>query len=231
MKEQINGFIFDIDGTLTSTNRLIFDTFNYVTKKYLGRTYSDEEIIGFFGPTEDVILKELMGDNYEKARKDYYEYYSSNHSRLASIYPGIKDVLTKIKKAGKPLGIFTGKGRESSLISLREIGVLDFFDLIVTGDDVKNHKPSPEGILKFVKHFKLKPEEVLMIGDAPSDIKAARQAGVKVASVLWDSYGRETVEKMKTDFLLYSVNDLDELISRLLNENKKRSDEINSRER
>lgn len=213
---KFEGFIFDIDGTLTSTNRLIFDTFNYVAEKYLGRKYTDEEIIGFFGPTEDVILKELMKENYESARKDYYDYYRSNHKRLADIYPGIKDILVQIKNAGKPLGIFTGKGRESSIISLKAIGVYDLFDLIVTGDDVKEHKPSAEGILKFVNHFNLKPQEVLMIGDAPSDIKAARKAGVKVASVLWDSYAKEQVLQMESDFNIHTVSELKELVEKSL---------------
>jgi pyrophosphatase PpaX len=219
MKQQMQkfkGFIFDIDGTLTSTNRLIFDTFNYVAEKYLRRKYTDEEIIQFFGPTEDVILKELMKENYEAARKDYYDFYRKNHSKLADIYPGIKEILMLIKKAGKPLGVFTGKGRESSVISLQEIGVYDLFDLIVTGDDVKNHKPSAEGILKFLKTFNLKPEQVLMIGDAPSDIKAAKEAGVKVASALWDSYAREKVLKMESDFRLYSVGKLKALIEKAL---------------
>ena len=66
---QFKGIIFDIDGTLTSTNDLIFASFNYITKKYLGKTFSNEEIVKWFGPTEDVILKEFCGDNYEKARE------------------------------------------------------------------------------------------------------------------------------------------------------------------
>ncbi len=214
--QKFNGFIFDIDGTLTSTNRLIFDTFNFVAGKYLDRKYTDEEIIQFFGPTEDVILKELMKENYKAARKDYYDFYKKNHKRLADIYPGIKEILIQIKNAGKPLGIFTGKGRESSVISLKEIGVYDLFDLIVTGDDVKNHKPSPEGIFKFLNKYGLKPGEVLLIGDAPSDIKSAKEAGVKVASALWDSYAREKVLKMESDFRLYSVRELKALIEKVL---------------
>jgi len=55
-----DGFIFDIDGTLTSTNQLIFDSFNFIAKKYLNKSFTDEEIISMFGPTEDVILKKMV---------------------------------------------------------------------------------------------------------------------------------------------------------------------------
>ena len=75
-----DAFIFDIDGTLTSTNQLIFDSFNFIAKKYLNKTFTDEEIISMFGPPEDVILKELCGVKFEEAKKDYYKYYSDNHS-------------------------------------------------------------------------------------------------------------------------------------------------------
>ena len=73
------------------------------------------------------------------------------------------------------MGIFTGKGRGSSMITLTKLGVDKYFDLIVTGDDVENPKPSPEGILKFVNKFKLKPERVLMIGDSVSDVRSCKR--------------------------------------------------------
>ena len=205
---KFEGFIFDIDGTLTSTNKLIFASFNYVTKKYLGKTLSDEEIIALFGPPEDVILKEWFGNNFENAKKDYYKFYEENHKRFAKIFPGIKDILETIKKAKLPLAIFTGKGRKTTEITLRQLGIIDYFDMIVTGDDVKNHKPSAEGIKMFLEKFELKPEKVLMIGDSPADIKAAHEAGVKIAVVVWDSYAKDEVLKMQSDYVFHSADEL-----------------------
>ena len=207
MSKLFDGFIFDIDGTLTSTNQLIFDSFNFIAKKYLKRTFTDEEIISMFGPPEDDILKRLCGDNYESARKDYFTYYSKNHWK-AELYSGIREILEHLKNNNFPLGIFTGKGRESSVITLKKLGVYHFFDLIVTGDDVLNHKPSAEGILKFVNHFKLNPERVLMIGDSVSDVKASKEAEIKVASVLWDSYAHEEVKTLQSDYYFHSVEEL-----------------------
>ena len=209
-----DGFIFDIDGTLTSTNQLIFDSFNFIAKKYLNKSFTDEEIISMFGPTEDVILKKWCGDRYEEARKDYYAYYSDNHSK-AELYAGIKEILEQLKRYNYPIGIFTGKGREASLITLRKLGVVHYFDLIVTGDDVVNHKPSAEGILKFVNHFKLNKERVLMIGDSAGDVKASKEAGIKVASVLWDSYAKEKVKTLQSDYYFHSVEELGEFLYRL----------------
>lgn len=207
MKPHHRAIIFDIDGTLTFTNRLIFDSFNHITEKYLGKRLSDEEIIALFGPTEDVILKQMFPDKYEEVRKDYYEYYNNNHD-IAQLYKGMKELLLDLKKEDIILGIFTGKGRTSSLITLNFLGIRELFDMIVTGDDVKNHKPSPEGILKFVETFHLNPAEVLMIGDAPSDIIASKEAGVEIASVVWDSYSENEVRKLNSKNIFHTVDEL-----------------------
>ena len=177
--KNFDGIIFDIDATLTSTNDLIIATFNHVAEKYLNKTFSFEEIVAMFGPTEDGILTDLMGDMVEPARKDYFHFYTSKHEEMADIYPGIKEIVENIKSENIPLSIYTGKGRDSSLITLEKIGLLNYFDMVVSGDDVKEPKPSPEGIDMFVDKFNLQRDRVLMIGDAPADIKAARNAGTK----------------------------------------------------
>ena len=205
---KFEGFIFDIDGTITSTNELIFATFNFVAEKYLNKKFSNEEIIALFGPTEDYILKEMMKDKYEEAKLDYYHFYDSKHEEMADIFPGIDDLLKLIKDKNYPIGIYTGKGRKSSEITLRKLGIFDYFDLIMTGDDVKEHKPSPEGINKFIEKFSLERNKVLMIGDAPADVIASKEAGVKCASVLWESYAKDEVVKMDSDYKFDTVDDL-----------------------
>jgi len=203
-----------VDGTLTSTNELIFSSFNHVTKKYLNKTVSDEEIIAMFGPTEDVILKEWMKNDYTEARKDYFDFYSSQHQHMADIYPGMIEILRLIKSKNIPLSIYTGKGKDSATITLKEIGVYDLFDMIVTGDDVKESKPSREGIDMFIEKFELDRNRVLMIGDAPADVIAAHRAGVKAASVLWDSYAKEKVMQMQSDFFFETVEDFKTFLAR-----------------
>lgn len=209
---KFDGYIFDIDGTITATNELIFETFRHVSKKYLNKSVTDQEIISLFGPTEDYILKDWMKDKYEEARVEYFDFYKANHLKMASAYDGIVDLLKEIKINNKLLSIYTGKGRDSSLITLEKVNAIKYFDMIVSGDDVEKHKPSPEGILVFLERFNLDKEKVLMIGDAPADIKAARDAGVKVASVLWDSYAKDEVLKMESDFYFETVDELSEFV-------------------
>jgi len=201
--------IFDVDGTLTATSRLIFDSFNHVAERYKQRRYTEEEIIKMFGPPEDGALLSIVGEEQIKnAMEDYLEYYRDHHADLAHLHAGIMEVLGYIKSRGSKLAIFTGKGTQTTEISLEELGIAGFFDYVVTGNDVLNHKPSSEGLLKILDHFSLGADEVLMIGDGVSDIKAAREAGIKVGLVLWDSYAGNAVRSMRTDYLFHTVKEL-----------------------
>jgi HAD superfamily hydrolase (TIGR01509 family) len=207
---RISCIIFDIDGTLTQTNELIFSTFNHVTQRYLGKTFSPGEIIAMFGPPEEVAIERLVGrERVGEALEEFYAYYEEHHPRMADAYAGIRELLAALRSRGLLLAVFTGKGRRTTLITLDMIGIRQFFDMIVTGSDVRHHKPSADGIRSVMAAFGLGPEEVLMVGDAVSDVQAAREAGVRIAAVLWDSYGRDSVMQMDVDYRFDNVAKFD----------------------
>lgn len=198
--------IFDMDGTLTETNRLIFDSFNYIVKRYRGTTMPDHEITALFGPPEEGALLPIVGeDSVDKALEEYLEYYRNNHSALARMIPGMREVLADVRQAGRRIALFTGKGTHTTAITLEAFGIAEYFDAVITGNDVKNHKPSGEGIRTIMERFGLTQDEVLMVGDAVADVKAAREAGIPIAAVLWDSYGKDRVLNMRTDFVFHTV--------------------------
>lgn len=206
-------YIFDIDGTLTSTNQLIFDSFNHINEKYLGKTLTPEEIISLFGPTEEEIIVELFGENADNAISDYFVYYKDNHD-IASLHEGIDGLLDHIVANGGRVAAFTGKGRRSAEITLRELGIFDKVEFLISGDDVTKKKPSGEGIFKILDYFNIPPEKTLMIGDSISDIKAAREAGVDIASVIWDCYSIDIVTQMNGNNLFSTAEDLQSFIAK-----------------
>jgi HAD superfamily hydrolase (TIGR01509 family) len=200
--------IFDMDGTLTQTNQLIFDSFNFIVQKYQGKTLTPQEITALFGPPEEGALIPIVGEErLPQAMDEYLSFYRFNHQRLAKLYPGILEVLNDVKKRGRHLALFTGKGIHTTTITLEEFGLKDLFDYVVTGNDVVNHKPSAEGIRKILDHFNLNPNEAVMVGDSVADVKASHAAGVKVAAVLWDSYAKDRVMKLETDYRFHSVTE------------------------
>lgn len=198
--------IFDLDGTISQTNELIYATFNHVAGKYLKKVLTTGQIIAMFGPPEEVAIERLVGmEQSASALRDFCRFYEENHDAMAAAHAGIPEMLRSLSKKGVFLAVFTGKGRKTTLITLEKFGIRRYFDHIVTGTDVEHHKPSGDGIRLILGKFGLDPSEVLMVGDAVADVQAARETGVEIASVLWDSYGKSEVLKMGVEHVFYDV--------------------------
>lgn len=211
----ISVFIFDVDGTLASTNRLIFNTFNHISLKYLNKYLSDREIIALFGPPEKKLLEKLFPENIDEVSKDYFDFYENEHYKLVEVFPIILESIKVLKNAGKKLAIFTGKGRQTTEITLNKLGLNNSFEIIVTGDDVKNYKPDPEGIIKILNFYDVKKDNAIMFGDSSGDGKAAKDSGIFFGAFLWDSFSRSQVLNLKPDFIFTIQEDFKEFISNL----------------
>ena len=199
--------IFDMDGTLTQTNQLIFDSFNHIAELYQGKRFSDREITAMFGPPEEGALMQIVGvPELDKAFADYLAYYRSHHARLARLYPGMREILELVKSKDRKIALFTGKGTFTTTITLQEFKLEPYFDYVVTGNDVLRHKPSGDGIVKILERFALHPSEALMVGDSVSDVRASRDAGVEMAAVLWDSYAKDRVEAMNPEYRFHTIS-------------------------
>ncbi len=207
--DKLSCVIFDLDGTLTQTNELIFAAFNHVAQRYVTKTFSPQEITAMFGPPEEVAVESLVGqERAQEAMSSMLDYYRDHHGQFAWMHTGAKEMLGYLKSRNVPLALFTGKGHSTTEITLMEFGLKRYFDLVVTGNDVVNHKPSAEGIQKILQTLSVKPEHAVMIGDSINDIRAAREAGVLVASVVYDSYAKEKVLEMNSDLVFHSVGEL-----------------------
>ncbi len=211
------GIIFDMDGTLTRTNQLIFDTFNHIADKYLGRRFSSDEIVSMFGPPEEVAIRKLVGEtDFRNAVTDFHAYYERHHNEKAELYDGIPEILDSLYNASITLGLFTGKGRRSTEITLEKFGLKNYFTSIITGHDVEQHKPSGEGIHRALDEMNIATEETLMVGDSMADVKAAKEAGVDIATVLWDSYSYDRVVQSESQYRFFSIKDFHLWINKLL---------------
>jgi HAD superfamily hydrolase (TIGR01509 family) len=210
--------IFDMDGTLTRTNELIFASFNHVASKYLGKTMTPGEIVALFGPPEEGGLSELVGERRAAAAMDdLCEFYRQHHNELAHLHHGIEQVLLHLRAHGVLLAIFTGKGRRTTEITLNEFKLKPYFDIVVSGSDVEHHKPHPEGIRLVLSALRVRPDETIMVGDSLADIAASREAGVRIASVVWDSFDKDRVIRENSETLFHTVEDMHSWFSERVN--------------
>ena len=187
---QIEGVIFDLDGTLADTLPVCFVAFRRTMEAFSDRRYTDEEIMAHFGPSEEGILQRLVPDRWEACLRVYLAVYEQEHLRAARLFPGIEEALRRLRKRGIPLAIVTGKGPQSAAISFRHLGLARYFDVLETGGPEGSIKP--QAIRKVLARWSVPPERVAYVGDASSDMEAARAAGLIPLGAAWDP--RATVQ-------------------------------------
>src|SRR5699024_5274591 len=182
----MKAIIFDFDGTLADTLPICFYAFQTVFKEFDNIDVTTDEVKGVFGPSECGIIRENLTDpNHNKAIELYYEEYNERHRELVLDNKEINDLLLSLKGEGYKLGIVTGKAKRSLFISLEHLNMNDLFDIIITGDDVNNPKPHPEGVNKALEQLGVKNTETVFLGDSNADILAGKQANVFTVGVNW----------------------------------------------
>ena len=124
------------------------------------------------------------------------------------IFDGITELLDELQNRGAPMGIMTGKGRDTADITLAELGWADRFKSVVTGDEVARPKPDPEGPLLVARELGIAPRECVFIGDSPADIQAGKSAGMRTVWAGWHPVYAEKIRAIGPDHSAATPNDL-----------------------
>ena len=178
--------LFDFDGTLVNTNDVIVASWQHTYKHYLGHEVDVDHITACFGePLLLTMEREFPGVDPQEAAEVYRSFQVENAHRLVTIFPGIRELLDALKKAGYVLGVVTSRTRESTLRYTNMFDITSCFADMVCCDDTDIHKPNPEPLLLVMKKLGATPEESILIGDSPFDIKCANNAGVDSVMVNW----------------------------------------------
>jgi phosphoglycolate phosphatase len=206
---RFRAYLFDIDGTLLDSALDICGAIQQTLEPTGCGPLTFEYLRGFIG----LHLIDCFGDvlpNYTPQQMDelvqiYRTHYPARGHKLTTIYPGVAEGLAALD-ARKTTA--TTKGTNGSRAILEQFGLLPYFNH-VQGTDGFPCKPAPDVIHRGIEALGAKPEDCLMVGDAPSDILAGRRAGVKTCAVRY-GYGRlEEIAQVEPD---YWISDLRELL-------------------
>ena len=133
-----------------------------------------------------------------------------------SAYPGVIPTLIQLKQFGIKLAILSDAPRLRAWMRLASMNLSDFFDIVVTFDDTNKTKPHQAPFKKVLSNFKLKPEEVLMVGDWPErDIRGAKKAGMKTC---FAKYG--AIRKYKTVNADYEISNIKQILDIVKKQNE-----------
>jgi pyrophosphatase PpaX len=206
--------LFDLDGTLIDSVRLILDSYHHTLKTHGFPARTDEEWLRGVGTPLRVQFAEWADDPQvlEALITTYREYNLTHHDRMVTVYPGVVDAVRTIKALGVRTGLVTSKNRQGALRGLALVRLEALMDVLVCADEVDNPKPHPEPVEKAVTLLGADPATTVYVGDSIHDMQSGRAAGVLTAAVLWGPFGRSHLEGARPDYWLERPEELVELV-------------------
>ncbi len=187
--------VFDIDGTIIDSAKINMLSLQETVKELRGDVMPLEDLYFSFG-IPGVRAMEILGfPEPEKAVQVWIRNYSACAERLGMpLFPGMREILERLREKGASLGIITSKLREEYDEHFEKQGLLELFPWVVTASDTPKGKPYPDPMLEYLRRTGAAPEEVLYFGDTAYDMDCARSAGVDHALVLWGCLSPEGIE-------------------------------------
>jgi len=184
--------LFDLDGTLIDSVRLILDSYHHVTREHGLAPRTDDEWLAGLGTPLVAQFRQYVDDEplMQELIKTYRAYNLAHHDTRVTIYPGIMEMMREIKRRGHPTALVTSKNRSGAERGLKLVGLTPHFDVLVGADDVTNPKPHPEPVHLALERLGVSGEGALFIGDSTHDVHAGNAAGVATVAVLWGPFSR-----------------------------------------
>jgi HAD superfamily hydrolase (TIGR01509 family) len=146
------------------------------------------------------------------AVSDYYDCYRTHVSTRGLVFPGITELLRKIKGSGRRLALFTGVEKVMMEYTLNPFKLSEFFEVRITADDVQKSKPDPEGINLALSRINADAKDSMYIGDSPADMVAGKRAGVLTGAALWSPENRGDATTEHPDYEFRSVLQLSDFL-------------------
>ncbi|MFQ5644800.1 MAG: phosphoglycolate phosphatase [Thiogranum sp.] len=206
--------LIDVDGTLVdSVPDLAFCVDEMMRR--LGRDPRGETRVRDWvgNGVERLVRRALIGQldgepdeaEFDRAYPVFLELYAENTSKRSLLYPGVAEGLDYLKAAGYALGCVTNKAEQFTLPLLRDLGVYDYFSIVICGDTLEQKKPHPAPLLHAAEFFKVSPAQSLMVGDSISDVKAARAAGFQIACLPYGYNHGEDIRIAEPDVIIETL--------------------------
>ena len=185
--------IFDLDGTLLNTLQDLCNSTNAALKQYgyPGRTL--DEVRSFVGNGVKLLILRALGvekpedcPDFDDVFAAFRAHYADHSNDCTCAYPGIMELLAKLKEAGAPMAIVSNK-LDPAVKQLNEIYFKDFISVAIGENEAAGvkKKPAPDTVYAALRELGVTAENAIYVGDSEVDIATAKNAGIPCISVTW----------------------------------------------
>lgn len=192
----IEAFIFDMDGVIIDSEPLHFEA-DKIMMKGFGVEITDEELNAYVGVTDRRMWSELKEKYDLKVSLDELLKRQSWHKRQLfanrELQPvkGITELLFDLKKKGIATGLASSSSRNFIELILQKLNIGNYFQAVVSGQEVENSKPAPDIFLKTAEFLNAAPVNCVVLEDSEHGVKAAKSAGMKCIAYKNPNSGRQ----------------------------------------
>jgi phosphoglycolate phosphatase len=211
----ISTVLFDLEGTLVDFQwkldeaeealRQALVVLGFEEELFEGANYAEIRIRALTRTASPQVREEI-----DRQLTPIYDRYDQDALSRWNLRDGAFELLQTLAARGMQLAVVSNIGRRAGWAVLDKFALREWFQLVIARDDVTQMKPSGEGIRKALDHFCAAPEEAIMVGDSLTDLRAARDAGVRVVLIM----GGETIyRELGSETPDYSISSLSEVIN------------------
>jgi len=185
------GVVFDYNGLIVDDEPLQLQAFNQIFKKYGGISIDKETFISeCVGKRPSEVFSYVFSKNgirvndislcVEQWRKSREEIQVDPNSIIRE---GVRDLILYLTEIGKELCLVSSSSRSLITDSLSQLNLIQYFDALVTSNDVQHGKPAPDPYLRASFLLNIKPCKLLAFEDTSNGVQSAREAGIKCIAV------------------------------------------------
>jgi len=209
--------IFDLDGTLLNTIDDLADAGNWVCRNHGWPTHTVDEYKYFVGNGMTKLTTRFMPEELRAPEKiqetlnEFMPYYNAHKADKTAPYPGMTELLGRLKAAGISMAVLTNKAHELSgpVVEHYYPGLISMVQGALTGVPTK---PDPTLLHKLMERMGADPERTLFVGDSNVDIQTAKNGGLTSCGVLWGFRTRAELETEGANYLAQTPEELEHLI-------------------
>lgn len=206
-EERIRTVFFDLDGTIVDSESKALQVVQRIMPQYIGRTLTTKELRAFKGvPWLEAFRNLCPGYEYEIYDKSLEEWERTQEKLTA--YTGVTEAIENLGKLGYILGIVSSKESKYIRMDLDDFSISEYFSVVIGSDDTVRHKPNPEPLIEALRRIQSRPGNAIYIGDQPTDILAARSAGMKSGAALWGEGSYEFLSEAKPDYVFKTPDEI-----------------------
>lgn len=208
--------IFDLDGTLLNTIGDLAAAGNHTLEVMGFPQHPDESYRHFVGNGIPKLIERMLpaGHDKETEQKAYdifMEYYSAHKCDRTKPYPGIPELIRKLRAAGIKCAANSNKAHEFTQ-ELIKLSFGDEFDDVIGFGAGFPAKPDPGAAHELIRRAGIQPSEALYVGDSNVDIQTGHNAGIDVCGALWGFRGYEELSAMNPTYLAKDAAELEKII-------------------